>query len=144
MDIAQIIASRPSSEIISCDVTTPMRDAVALLASKRIGALPVMQGGTVVGIFSERDVIYRLAAEGEVCLSSQLGAVMTAPAITVEPSTRVEDALGLMTRRRIRHLPVVDASGAMSGFISIGDLVKSRMDKVENEAEAMRSYIQTA
>lgn len=144
MDIAQIIATRSSDEIVSCDVTMPMRDAVALLASKRIGALPVIQGGTVVGIFSERDVIYRLADEGEICLSRQLGEVMTAPAITVEPATRVEDALGLMTRRRIRHLPVVDASGAMRGFISIGDLVKSRMDKVEHEAEAMRSYIQTA
>lgn len=144
MDIAQIIASRSSNEIVSCDVTTPMRDAVALLASKRIGALPVIQGGMVVGIFSERDVIYRLADEGEICLSRQLGEVMTAPAITVEPTTRVEEALGLMTRRRIRHLPVVDASGAMQGFISIGDLVKSRMDKVQNEAEAMRSYIQTA
>jgi len=143
MDIAQIIAKRPSGEIISCDVTTPMRDAVALLASKRIGALPVMQGGMVVGIFSERDVIYRLAEEGEVCLSHQVGSVMTAPAITVEPSALVEEALGLMTRRRIRHLPVVE-NGAVLGFISIGDLVKCRMDQVEHEAEAMRSYIQTA
>lgn len=143
MDIAQIIAKRGSSEIVSCDVATPVRDAVALLAGKRIGALPVMRGGTVVGIFSERDVIYRLAEEGELCLSHEVGSVMTSPAITVEPSTRVDEALNLMTRRRIRHLPVVE-DGAVLSFISIGDLVKSRLDQVEHEAEAMRSYIQTA
>jgi CBS domain-containing protein len=69
--------------------------------------------------------------------------VMTAPAITVDPSTEVLDALGLMTRRRIRHLPVV-SGGEMIGFVSIGDLVKYRIERIESEAEAMRSYIQSA
>lgn len=143
MDIAHIVRDRSPSDIIGCDVTTSVREAVQLLASKRIGALPVMEGGQVVGIFSERDVIYRLAEEGDACLSRQVGQVMTAPIISVEPSTRVDEALGLMTRRRIRHLPVIE-NGALRAFISIGDLVKSRLDEVVNEAEAMRSYIQTA
>lgn len=143
MTIARIIEGRSAQNVISCDSTVPMREAVALLAEKRIGALPVMRSGAVVGIFSERDVIYRLAEEGEICLNRPLAEVMTAPPITVEPTTLIDDALALMTRRRIRHLPVIDGS-AMVAFISIGDLVKFRMDEVEHEAEAMRSYIQTA
>ena len=76
-------------------------------------------------------------------LDKTVGEVMTAPAITVDPGTEVMDALALMTRRRIRHLPVVQG-GAVRGFVSIGDLVKYRIDRIESEAEAMRSYIQSA
>lgn len=143
MTIAKIIQGRSSQDVISCDASTPMREAVAVLADKRIGALPVTQGGSVVGIFSERDVIYRLASEGEACLNRPLADVMTAPPITVEPTTMINDALALMSRRRIRHLPVLQ-DNAMVAFISIGDLVKYHTDEVEHEAEAMREYIQTA
>jgi CBS domain-containing protein len=97
----------------------------------------------VVGIFSERDVVYQLAAQGPALLDSLVAAAMTAPAITVEPSSGVLDALGLMTRRRFRHLPVVEG-GTMVGFVSIGDLVKYRIENIVSEAEAMRSYIQSA
>lgn len=143
MDIGKLIEGQTSSDIVSCSIDTSVRDAVALLASKRIGAVPVMNSGRVVGIFSERDVVYRLAEEGDMCLKRPLEEVMTAPAITVERSSSVLDALALMTRRRIRHLPVVD-NGSMCGFISIGDLVKARLDQIQHEAEAMREYIQTA
>ena len=143
MEISQLIADRAAADIITCDVNDRVRQVVATLAEKRIGALPVMQGGQLAGIFSERDVIYRMADEGAACLEKSVGEVMTAPAITVDIDAKVDDALGMMTRRRIRHLPVVD-NGAMCGFISIGDLVKSRMDEVERDAEAMRNYIQTA
>ncbi len=143
MEIAQLIAERASSDIISCDEDMHIRDVVAILAEKRIGALPVVRAGQVVGIFSERDLIYAMAAEGQACLDKTVGETMTSPAITVEKSARVIEALALMTRRRIRHLPVTD-NGAMCGFISIGDLVKSRIDEVEHEAEAMRNYIQSA
>ncbi|QPC98714.1 CBS domain-containing protein [Qipengyuania soli] len=143
MDIGTMIAGRTSAEVISCGVDTPVRDAIAILADRRIGALPVMEHGRVVGIFSERDVVYRLASEGDACLSRSMGEVMTSPPITVERRTGILDALALMTRRRIRHLPVVDGE-AMCGFISIGDLVKARLDEIQSEAEAMREYIQTA
>lgn len=142
MTIARLIGDR-SPEIHSCDVSTPVRDAVTMLAAKRIGALPVLDGGAVVGIFSERDAVRQLAEHGPPFLDKRVGEVMTAPAITVEPSTGVMDALGLMTRRRFRHLPVL-ADGKMVGFVSIGDLVKYRIELIEQEAEAMRSYIQTA
>ena len=142
MTIARLIEGR-SPEIISCEAGTTVKAAVALLAERRIGALPVLEGGRVVGIFSERDALYQLAQVGAAMLDSIVGDVMTAPPITVEPQTGVMDALGLMTRRRIRHLPVV-SGGALIGFVSIGDLVKFRIDLIESEAEAMRSYIQSA
>ena len=143
MEISRLIEGRASSNVISSTVDAPVREAIALLASKRIGAVPIMEGGRIVGIFSERDVIYRLADEGDACLERPIGKVMTAPAITVERSATVLDALALMTKRRIRHLPVVDGE-TMCGFISIGDLVKARLDEIQHEAEAMREYIRTA
>ncbi|MBI1403961.1 MAG: CBS domain-containing protein [Porphyrobacter sp.] len=141
MTIARIIAERGASEIIACDVATPVAEAVRILASRRIGALPVLRGGQVAGIVSERDVIYRLADHGRDCLDLPVEEIMTSPAITVEPATPVDEALAMMTRRRFRHFPVVE-NGALIGFISIGDLVKHKIDLVEHEAEALRNYIQ--
>lgn len=143
MDLAKLIENRPSSAIVSCSIDMQVREAVALLASRRIGALPITDAGRVVGIFSERDVIYRLADEGDACLSRRVGEVMTSPAITADRSTNVLDALALMTHRRIRHLPVME-NDLMCGFISIGDLVKARLDEIQHEAEAMREYIRMA
>lgn len=143
MDIARLLAGRASSDVITCDVDMTMREALSILAQKRIGALPVMRAGEVAGIFSERDVIYCLESEGEASLSKKVGEVMTAPAITVAPSAGIDEALELMTRRRIRHLPVVE-NGSMCGFVSIGDLVKTQVDSLAHEAQAMRTYIQSA
>ena len=142
MNIANIIAGRSVHDVVSCEASTPVVEAVAILAEKRIGALPVMRGGVVAGIISERDVIYKLAQTGSGCLEGPVEAIMTSPVITVEPSTTIDEALALMTRRRFRHFPVVE-DGALVGFISIGDLVKTRIDEVESEAAAMREYIQT-
>ena len=142
MTIARIIAQRGPADIIACDVATPVSQAVSTLASKRIGALPVLRDGQVVGIVSERDVIYRLADHGAACLDLPVEQIMTSPAITVEPATTVDEALGMMTRRRFRHFPVV-ADGQLVAFISIGDLVKHKMGEVQHEAEALRNYIQT-
>jgi CBS domain-containing protein len=118
-------------------------DVVALLADKRIGAVPVMDGASVVGILSERDVLIRLAKDGGATLTLQARDIMTSPPLTVEPSKSVLGALSLMTRRRVRHLPVIDGD-RMIGFVSIGDLVKRRIDQIEAEANAMRDYIQGA
>nr|WP_298931791.1 CBS domain-containing protein [uncultured Erythrobacter sp.] len=143
MTIAKIIAGRSAQDIVSCDVSTPVSEVVAILAGKRIGALPVMRAGSVAGIISERDIIYRLADQGANCLNMPVETIMTSPAITVEPSTKIDDAMALMSKRRFRHFPVVE-NGALVAFISIGDLVKDKIDAVEQEAEAIRNYIQTA
>ena len=129
--------------IISANRTDSVAQVIALLAEKRIGCVPIVEYGRVLGIFSERDVVYGLAREGAGLLDKPVEAVMTSPAVTIAADTPIISALSLMTKRRIRHLPIVDGA-AMVGFVSIGDLVKSRMDHIESEAEAMRSYIQTA
>lgn len=142
MTIAKIIGDRKASDVVSCDVATRVAEAVGMLAGKRIGAVPVMRDGKVAGIVSERDIIYCLAEKGSSCLDLPVEAIMTSPAMTVESSTKIDDALALMTRRRFRHFPVVE-NGELVAFISIGDLVKSKIDEVEHEAAAMRDYIQT-
>lgn len=142
MTIAAILSGK-GQDIVSISGDRTVAEAVALLAEKRIGALPVMVGDAVAGIFSERDVIYCLRRVGAAALDKRVSEVMTAPALTVAPDESILAALALMTRRRVRHLPVVDR-GHCIGFVSIGDLVKHRIDRIEAEAEAMRTYIQTA
>ena len=142
MTIAAILKGR-EGQVISIGKDARVSEAIALLAEKRIGALPVVDGARVLGIFSERDVIYCMANAGADALDKTVAEVMTAPAETVEPNQSVLGALGLMTQRRFRHLPVVEGD-SLVGFVSIGDLVKYRIEKIEAEAAAMRDYIQTA
>lgn len=142
MTIAAILKSK-GAEVVTLLPSASVAGAVALLAERRIGAAPVVEGDQVIGIFSERDVVYCLASKGAAALDLPVAEVMTAPARTVTPDEPVLGALSLMTRRRIRHLPVMDGD-RLVGFVSIGDLVKYRMDRIEQEAEAMRSYIQSA
>ena len=142
MTIGAIVTNKGDAVInIAADAT--VREAVELLATKRIGALPVMNGSEVAGIMSERDVIYCLRSDGPAILDWPVARVMTAPAITVTRDVAVLAALSQMTQRRIRHLPVVEG-GSLIGIVSIGDLVKFRMDRIEEEAEAMRAYITSA
>lgn len=141
MTIAAILAKR-SFETLTIPPDTSVREAVALLAEKRIGALPVVSEGEVMGIMSERDIIYCLKSDGAAVLDWTVERIMTAPAITVASDKEVLGALSLMTQRRIRHLPVVE-DGALVGIVSIGDLVKYRMDRIEADAEAMLTYIQS-
>lgn len=142
MTIAAILRGK-GQDVVSIAPGQTVRSAIALLAERRIGAVPVMEGDRVAGIFSERDVIYCLRDGDTAVLDRTVGEVMTAPAVTVTPEDAVLGALSLMTRRRIRHLPVIDG-GRVIGVVSIGDLVKYRIDRVEEDAEAMRSYIQQA
>ena len=139
MTIRAILSSK-GGDVLSVGSDDRVSDAVALLAEKRIGALPVIDDGQVVGIFSERDVVYGIARNGAAALDARIGDVMTAPAMTVDPDSAVMSGLSLMTRRRIRHLPVVEGNSVV-GFVSIGDLVKYRIEKIEAEAAAMRDYI---
>jgi CBS domain-containing protein len=103
----------------------------------------VVEEGRIVGIVSERDVIYCLRDHGRDALDWPVSRAMSSPAITVDSETDVLAALALITERRIRHLPVVER-GRILGIVSIGDLVKYRMERIEAEADAMRAYIQSA
>jgi len=142
MTIALVLQGKGSAvETIGADAS--VFDAVRRLGEKRIGALPVIEGDRITGIMSERDVIYCLRDHGPEVLDWPVSRVMSSPAITADSSTDVLAALAVMTQRRIRHLPVVDG-GEIRGIVSIGDLVKHRMERIEAEAEAMRAYIQSA
>jgi CBS domain-containing protein len=134
------ILSGKGGDVTSIAPGATVADAVKLLATHRIGAVPVTDATGVIGIFSERDVIYCLASKGAAALEKKVADVMTSPALTVETDAPVMSALSMMSRRRIRHLPVVE-EGSMVGFVSIGDLVKYRIDKIEAEAAALRDYI---
>lgn len=152
MTIAAILKGRDQT-IVHCTPETSVREAARLMADRRIGALPVLPkldggiSGAVQGIFSERDLLYCLAHDGAAVLDRAVSELMTTPVISVHRDTAVLDALALMTERRIRHLPVLESDGSdpwLVGFLSIGDLVKYRLEKMEREAEAMRDYIRTA
>jgi CBS domain-containing protein len=139
MTVRAILSSK-GGNVTSIAPGATVADAVKLLAIHRIGAVPVTDATGVIGIFSERDVIYCLASEGAAALEKKVADVMTSPALTVDTDAPVMSALSMMSRRRIRHLPVVE-EGSMVGFVSIGDLVKYRIDKIEAEAAALRDYI---
>lgn len=142
MTISAILGAK-GTEVATIASDAPMSDAVAELGGRRIGALLVIDAGEVKGIVSERDVIYCLREHGSQILDWPVSRAMTAPAIVVTPDTEVLSAMALMTQQRIRHLPVID-QGQLMGIVSIGDLVKYRIDRIEREAEAMRAYIQSA
>ena len=116
-------------------------DAVDMLNRERIGAIVVSEDGNAVdGILSERDIVIALAENGADLLSRAVADIMTRSVVTCGPSDTVGELLAEMTNRRIRHFPVV-FGGRLIGIVSIGDLVKSRLDEVEFEPSSLRSFI---
>lgn len=142
MTVATILRDK-GHDVVQVRPDDSLMSAVQLLAERRIGCVPVVEDGVVVGVFSERDLVYRVAQVGAAALDLKVRDAMTAPAITIDAETPVIHGLSLMTKRRIRHLPVV-TNGKLAGLVSIGDLVKYRIDRIESEAAALRDYIQTA
>ena len=115
--------------------------AVAALRERNVGALVVSENGeSVDGIISERDVVHGLGDRGGELLSQTVAQVMTRQVATCDPSDTVADLMAEMTNRRIRHFPVV-RDGRLCGIVSIGDLVKNRLDEIEYEARSLRSFI---
>jgi len=121
--------------------TATVRDLLGLLAEQRIGAAVVTSDGAIVGIVSERDVVRRLADDAGGLLDRQVAEIMTVEVVTCSKETSVEDLARTMTERRIRHVPVVDADGALVGIVSIGDVVKSRISELEGERDDLVGYI---
>ncbi|GAA4009377.1 CBS domain-containing protein [Sphingomonas swuensis] len=142
MTIAAVL-SQKGREVATIPRSATLGEAASELARRKIGALVVIDDeGQVAGVLSERDLVACLAEHGDSeLLARPVALAMTAPAITVMSSTPVLSALALMTNKRIRHLPVMQ-DGQLAGLVSIGDLVKYRIEHIEREAEAMRNYIQ--
>lgn len=143
MTVAAVLAAKGSGVAV-IRANAPLREAISELATRNIGALVVTDaGGGVAGVISERDLVTCLDRHGGDLLDRPVSDAMSAPAITVDPKTPVLSALALITQKRIRHLPVM-SDGKLAGVVSIGDLVKYRIEHIEREAEAMRAYIQSA
>jgi CBS domain-containing protein len=110
------------------------------LAEHKASALPVVDGGNLIGIVSERDVVRRLHAGGAATLDARVADIMTTDVSTCSPSDDVGDVAAVMTSRRFRHLPVV-VNGELAGIVSIGDMVKARIDLLESERAQLQRYI---
>jgi len=142
MFIASILADK-GHEVATIGADCLVSELVSELSVRRIGALVVVDGDMIVGLASERDVIRALAADAAESLLRPVRDIMTSPVVTISPGDSVPSAMALMTDRRIRHLPVVE-DGQLVGLVSIGDLVKRRIEEIEHEAEALKHYISAA
>ena len=135
--MAAILKRKPMA-LISVQPETRIRDVVALLAEKRIGAVVVQSAeNDLLGILSERDVVRSLAANGAATLDMQTSQLMTRAPTTATPATTVLEAENLMTDGRFRHLPIVDG-GKLIGVVSIGDVVKSLIEVQTHEVRSLR------
>jgi CBS domain-containing protein len=143
MTVAAILALKGRSvETTTQDV--PISEAVARLAAKRIGALVVVdKKGRVEGIVSERDVVRAIGQRGPGILADLISSIMTREVVSCRERETINDVMSRMTLGRFRHLPVIE-DGQLVGIVSIGDVVKVRIEQVEREADEMRAYIATA
>ena len=127
-------------QIQSVEPDAKLSAAIKILGERKIGAVLVMSKGNIDGILSERDIVMALADHGGDLLARPVSAIMTSSVVTCGPSDSVGELMAEMTSRRIRHFPVM-SDGRLCGIVSIGDLVKNRLDEVEYEASSLRSFI---
>jgi CBS domain-containing protein len=140
MRISDILRVK-GEQVVTVTPDTDVRDLLAVRAEHRIGAVVVSHNGTAVdGIVSERDIVRALAERGAAVLSEPITAIYTVAVHMATPDTTVEEIMRIMTERRFRHVPVV-VDGALRGIVSIGDVVKNRIDELESERVALTNYI---
>jgi len=140
MRIGDVLSAKPSKDVVTITPEAGVKDLLALLAEHNVGALIVSTDGTSVdGIVSERDVVRHLHHDGTV-VNNTVGAIMTPKVETCEPDTQLDDLMKIMTERRIRHVPVVEGD-KLVGIVSIGDIVKHRMDLLQFERDQLDSYV---
>jgi CBS domain-containing protein len=142
MTIAKILGAKGGA-ITSISPEQTIQAAASILTKQRVGALMVLdQQGALVGILSERDIVRLCAEQGSPALGALVGEAMTKDVMTASPQDRIDSAMARMTDRRIRHLPVLEGA-TLIGIVSIGDLVKAKIDEALADADAMRAYIAT-
>jgi CBS domain-containing protein len=138
------IVCRKGTDVVTIDPTASLANAAKTLATHRIGALIITGADRqIVGILSERDIVQALAERGSSALEEPVGQVMTRNVLTCSETDTVGEIMKRMTAGKFRHLPVVER-GRLAGLISIGDVVKYRLEEMEHETKAMREYILTA
>jgi CBS domain-containing protein len=140
MTVAAIL-KRKGADVAAVGPDETIADVTRLLAARRIGAVVVMNdGGHLLGILSERDIVRALAEHGPATLHMAASALMTREVITATPRTSVAEAMAAMSGGRFRHLPVVEG-GRLAGLVSIGDIVKARMDTQATEVDSLKAYV---
>jgi|AGTN01.3.fsa_nt_gi Predicted signal-transduction protein containing cAMP-binding and CBS domains len=146
MLVKTILKAKPGGTgVVTVAPEALVGEAARLLATHRIGALIAIEAdGTIAGILSERDIVRGLALQGEGCLKSRVRDLMTAAVLTCHEDDTVESLMQTMTSRRIRHLPVMDSEQRLAGIVTIGDVVKSRLDQADMEVDNLRHYVVAA
>jgi CBS domain-containing protein len=128
------------STVWTISASATVFEAIRFLAEKNIGALPVLEGSRLIGIFSERDYTRKIALEGKSSRATPVREIISSPVVSVTSQHTIEDAMRLMTEKRIRHLPVIDG-GKMVGFVSIGDMVNWIISAQSATIDQMESYL---
>ena len=140
MSVAAVLRGKPD-RLIGLDETRSLADAAQLLTRERIGALIVRNtAGDMIGILSERDIVRAIAKDGAAAIERPVSTIMTRDVICVTPEDEMSEVMSLMTAKRFRHLPV-KREEKLVGMISIGDVVKQRVEEAEGEAQQLRQYI---
>jgi CBS domain-containing protein len=141
MDIESILSVK-GREVRTIRPDAKVAEAVRRMQQERVGALVVSEdGATIDGIISDRGIMNAIAERGVEVMHDTVASMMTREVFTCVPQDHVSAIMALMTERRIRHIPVLDGEGRLSGLVSIGDVVKHRLDEIQLEAESMREYI---
>jgi CBS domain-containing protein len=135
-----LLATKSTAAVHTCDRDTTVQEASRVMSQRRIGALVILDGDSIEGIFTERDVMMRVVAQGRDASRTRVGDVMTAEVITVSPETPIDDVEAIMRRHRIRHLPVVGDRG-VAGIVSIGDVLVHHAESRRAMVEQLTEYV---
>lgn len=138
--LQQLLNNKKHKEVISIAPHRPVFDALVVLAEYKIGALVILEGDKLVGIFSERDYAREIVLKGKSSKTTAISDVMSSNVVTVKPSDTVEQAMSIMSEKHIRHLPVLEGNKVV-GMLSIGDLVKETIDYQQRLIKQLESYI---
>lgn len=141
MNVSSILREK-GSEVVTLSEEASLAEVAKVLTDRKIGAAVISGNGGVAGIISERDIVIAIAQQGAAALNKPASSVMTSAVMCCDSSTNIDDLMNMMTERRIRHIPVVE-DGALKGIVSIGDVVKRKIEETEAEAEALKEYIAT-
>ncbi|WP_114377089.1 CBS domain-containing protein [Elioraea thermophila] len=142
--LVETILKEKGREVVSVAPTTPVAEAAKILSARRIGSVLVRDdGGGIAGILSERDIVRGIADHGAASIAMPVSALMTRDVVFASPADTLDAVLAVMTERRFRHLPVLE-NGRLVGLVSIGDVVKRKIEEVTEEAEGLRAFVQGA
>jgi CBS domain-containing protein len=141
MTTLSLLLGSKGRDVYSVAPGASVLDAVRMMAERHVGALLVIENGRLTGIVSERDYARKVVLNGRASNTTAVREIMSSPVVTIAPEKTIDDAMRLMTERRIRHLPVVQGE-TLLGVVSIGDLVKSVIEEQRHTIEDLRSYIQ--